>query len=154
MFQNTETLHGVIRKFVENTYHFYIVWSIELILQHILLQNICSRSVTTCLMLGALQLSSRQRHIVQTSPFYIAFWRFTSEPIQLPLIVKFCYAVIAHIAFHAYLMTYLLVIYANFQRFITNGWSSKSQLITVLSKGKVFNFYEPFAWFWHINSLN
>ena len=35
---------------------------------------------------------------------------------------KFCYAVIALIAFHAYLTTNLLLFYANFQRFISNGW--------------------------------
>ena len=42
---------GVIRKFAENSCHFYIVWSIELELQHTILQHICSWSVTTCLML-------------------------------------------------------------------------------------------------------
>ena len=55
---------------------------------------------------------------------------------------------IAHIAFHAYLTTYLLLFHANFQRYISNGWCSKSKRITVLSEGKAFNFYEPIAFFW------
>ena len=46
----------------------------------------------------ALQLLSRQRYIAQTGPFYIAFWRFTTQPIKLQRFVKLCYAVIAHIA--------------------------------------------------------
>ena len=41
---------------------------------------------------------------------------------------------IAHIAFHAYLTTYSLLFYPNFQRFISNGWCSKLKGITVLSK--------------------
>ena len=53
--------------------------------------------------------------------------RFTTQPIKLQCFIKVCYAVIAHIAFHAYLMTYLLLFYANFQRFIYSGWCSKSK---------------------------
>ena len=44
-------IRGVIRKFAENSRHFYTVWSIELRLQHMILQHICSWWVTTCLML-------------------------------------------------------------------------------------------------------
>ena len=40
-------IRGVIRKFAENSCHFYIVWLIELELQHTKLQHICSWSVTT-----------------------------------------------------------------------------------------------------------
>ena len=72
---------------------------------------------------------------------------FTTKPIKLQRFVKFCYAVITHIVFYAYLTTYLLLFYANFQRFISNGWCSKSKRITVLSKGKPFNFYEPITCF-------
>ena len=61
--------------------------------------------------------------------------------------VKFCYAVIAHIAFHAYLTTCLLLFFANFHRFISNGWCSESKRITVLSKGRAFNLYEPISCF-------
>ena len=53
----------------------------------------------------SLQLSSRQRYIAPTGAFYVAFWRFTTQPIKLQRFVKVCYAVIAHIAFHAYLTT-------------------------------------------------
>ena len=137
-------MRGVIRKFAENSC--LINRSMEL--QHIILQHIWSWLVATWLMfcrLRALQLSSRQRFIARTAPFYIAFWRFTTQPIKLQRFVKFCYAVIAHIAFHAYLTTYLLLFYANFQKFISNGWCSKLKQITVLSKGKSFNFYEPIA---------
>ena len=35
-------IRGVIRKFAENSCHFYIVWSIELELQHKILQHICN----------------------------------------------------------------------------------------------------------------
>ena len=68
--------------------------------------------------LRALQLSSRQRYIARSGPFYVAFWHFTTQPIKR--FVKFCYAAIAHIAFHACLTTYLLLLYANFQRFLSN----------------------------------
>ena len=44
-------IQGVIRKFAENSCHFYIVWPIELELQHIILQHICSWYVITCVML-------------------------------------------------------------------------------------------------------
>ena len=67
-------------------------------------------------------------------PIYVAFWRFTTQPIKLQRFVKFCYAVIVHIAFHVYLMTYLLLFCANFQRVISDGRYSKSKRITVLSK--------------------
>ena len=97
--------------------------------------------------LRALQLSSRQCYIAQTSPVYVGFWRFTIQPIKLQRLVKVCYVVIAHIAFHEYLMPYLLLFYANFQRIIYYGWCSISKWITVLSKGKAFNFYEPIAYF-------
>ena len=59
--------------------------------------------------LHVLQLSLRQRYIARTGPFHVAFWRFTSQPIKLQRFVKFCYAVIAHIAFHAYLTNFLLL---------------------------------------------
>ena len=96
----------------------------------------------------ALQLSSRQRYIAGTGPVYVAFSRLTTQPIKLQRFVKLCYAVIADIAFHVYLTTYLLLFYANFQRYITaKGWCSKSKRITVLSKGKAFNFYEPIGCF-------
>ena len=81
----------------------------------------------------------------QTGQFYVAFWHFTTLPIKLQRFVKLSYAVIAHIAFHAYLTTYFLLFYANFQRFISKGWHSNVKQITVLSKGKAFNFYEPIA---------
>ena len=103
--------------------------------------------------LHALQLSSRQRYIAQTGPLYVAFWRFTTQPLKLQRFVKFCWSLIAHIAFHSSLTIYLLLFYGNFQRFISNGLCSKSKRITVLSKGKTFNFYEPIACFWHVNSL-
>ena len=85
----------------------------------------------------ALQLSSRQHYIAQTGPFYIAFRRFTTQPIKFKRFVKVCYAVIANI--------YSSSMY--FQRFISNKWCSKSKQITVLSKGKAFNFYELIACF-------
>ena len=69
--------------------------------------------------LRVLHLLSRQRFIAQTGPFNVAFWCFTTQPIELKRFVKFRYAVIAHIAFHVYLRTYLLIFNANFQRFIT-----------------------------------
>ena len=87
--------------------------------------------------LRALQRSSRQRYIARTDPFYVAFCRFTTQPIKLQRFVKFCYVVVAHIAFHAYLTTYLLIFYANFQRFICNGWCFKSKRITVLLKKQI-----------------
>ena len=87
-------------------------------------------------------------YVALTGPFYVAFWRITTQPIKLQRFEKLCYAVIAHIAFHVYLATYLLLFYSNFQRFISNGWCSKqSKRITVLSKGKAFNFYEPIVSF-------
>ena len=70
--------------------------------------------------LCALQLSSRQRYIAQTGPFYVVFLLFIAQPIKLQRFVKFCYAV-----FHAYLTTYLLLFYASFQRLISNGWCNK-----------------------------
>ena len=97
--------------------------------------------------LRALQLLSRQHYIAQTGPFYVAFWRYSAQPIKLQHFVKVDYAVVAHIAFHAYLTTCLLLFYATFQRFISNRWCSKSKQITVLSKGKAFNFSEPIACF-------
>ena len=66
--------------------------------------------------LCALQLLSRQWYIARTGAFYIAFWRFTTQTIKLECFVKFCYAVIAHIVFHAYLMAYLLLFYINCQK--------------------------------------
>ena len=45
----------------------------------------------------ALQLSSRQRYIARTGPFYVDFWRYTTQLIKLQRFVKFCYAVIAMI---------------------------------------------------------
>ena len=77
---------------------------------------------------------SMQRYIAQTGPFYVASLRFTTQPIKLQRFVKFCYAVIAHTEFHEYLATNLLLFYANFQRFISNEWCSKSKRITVLTK--------------------
>ena len=50
----------------------------------------------------ALQVSSRQRYIARTGPFYVAFWRFTTQPIKLQRFAKLYYAVIADIASHAY----------------------------------------------------
>ena len=44
-------IRGVIRKFAENSCHFYIIWSVELEFQHTILQHKCSWSVTPCLML-------------------------------------------------------------------------------------------------------
>ena len=101
----------------------------------------------------ALQRSSRQRYIARTSPFYVAFWRFTTQPIKLQRFVKFCYAVIAHIAFHVYLIAYLLIFYANFQRFISYGWYSKSKRITVLSKKQSIQLLWTHCLFWHVNSF-
>ena len=40
--------------------------------------------------LRALQLSSRQRYIAQTGPFYVAFGRFTTQPLKLQRFLKFC----------------------------------------------------------------
>ena len=117
--QRFDNIRGVIRKFAENSCHFYIVWSIELELQHVILQHKCSWPVTTCLMLVVYKrYSCRQNNATcRTGPFYVAFWRFTTQPIKLQRFVKFYYAVIYHIAYHAYLTTYLLLFYANFQRF-------------------------------------
>ena len=70
--------------------------------------------------LSALQLSPRQRYITRTGPFNVAFGRFTTQTIKLQHFVKNSFAVIAHIAFHAYATTYLPLFYANFQRFISN----------------------------------
>ena len=148
--QILQYVRGVIRKLAENSCHFYIFWSIELKLQHLILQNIMQLvgyNLLDVSRLRALQLSSRQCYIARASPFYVAFWRFTAQPINDQRFVKFCYAVIAHIAFNAYLTTYLLLFDANFQRFISNGWCSKLKRITELSKGKAFNFYEPIACF-------
>ena len=39
--------------------------------------------------LSALQLSSRQRYKAQNGPFYVAFWRFSAQPIKLLHFVKF-----------------------------------------------------------------
>ena len=103
--------------------------------------------------LSALQLSSRQRYIVRAGPFYVAFWRFTTQPTKLQRFVKFCYAVIAHIAFHAYLMTYLIIFYANFQRFISNGCCSISKWITALSRKQSIQLPWTHCLFWHVNSL-
>ena len=69
-----------------------------------------------------------------SGPFHVAFWHFTKQPIQLQSFVKLCYAAIAHIAFHACLTTYLLFLYANFQRFISKGLCINKNRITVLSK--------------------
>ena len=59
--------------------------------------------------LCALQLLSRQRYIVRTGPFYVAFWRFTTQPIKHQRFIILCYAVIAYIAFHTYLTTFILL---------------------------------------------
>ena len=56
--------------------------------------------------LRALQLSSRQRYIARTGPFYVAFLCFTIQSIKLQRFVKVCCAVIADIAFRAYKTTY------------------------------------------------
>ena len=56
--------------------------------------------------LRALQLSPGQRYIARNGLFYVEFWRFTTQPIKLQCLVKMCYVLIAHIAFHAYLTTY------------------------------------------------
>ena len=53
--------------------------------------------------LGALQLLSRQRYIAQTCPLYVAFWYFTTQPIKAQFFVELCYAVVAQIAFYAYI---------------------------------------------------
>ena len=50
--------------------------------------------------------------------------------------VIFCYAVTAHIVFHAYLPTCLLLIYENFQRFIAKGFCYRSKRIMVVKKSK------------------
>ena len=83
--------------------------------------------------LRALQLSSGQRYIARTGAFYVAFRRVTTQTIKLQRFIKVCYAMIAHNAFHAYLTTYLLLIYAKFQRFISNERRSKSKAKTVNS---------------------
>ena len=58
-------LRGVIRTFADNSCHFYIAWSIELEVQHIILQHICSWSVTTCLMLVVyMRYSCRQGNTI------------------------------------------------------------------------------------------
>ena len=130
-------VRGVIRKFAEKSCHFYIVWSLRARITahntatHMQLMGYNMLDVSR---LRAVQLSSRQRYIAWTGPFYIGFWRFTTQPSKLQRFVKKFYAVIAHIAFHAYLTTYSLLFYANFQRFISNEWCSKSKGITVLSK--------------------
>ena len=67
---------------------------------------------------------------------------------------KICYAVIAHFAFLAYLKTYLLIFYANFQRFISIGWCSKFERMTVLSiKKHSTSIIWTHCLFWHVNSL-
>ena len=103
--------------------------------------------------LRALQLSSRQRYIAQSGPFYVAFWHFTTQPIKIQHFVKKVYAAIAHIAFHACLMTYVLLLYANFQRIISNGRCSKLKQITVLSKRQSIQLLWTHCLFWHVNSL-
>ena len=103
--------------------------------------------------LRALKLSSRQRYIARTCPFYVVFWRFTTQPIKLQCFVKCCCAVIANIAFHAYLTAYLNLFHANFQRIISNGWCSKSKRITVLSKRQSIQLLWTHCLFWHLNSL-
>ena len=103
--------------------------------------------------LRALQRSSRQRYVARTGPSYVAFWRFTTQPINLHHFVKVYYAVIAHIVFHAYLTTYLLIFYANFKRFISNGWCSRLKRITVLSKKQSIQLLWTNWLFWHVNSL-
>ena len=78
--------------------------------------------------LRALQLSSRQRYIPRTSSFYVAFWCFTTQTIEIQRFVKFCYAVIAHIAFHVYLTTYLLLFCANFKDlYLTDGILNRNE---------------------------
>ena len=62
-------------------------------------------------MLDVSRIHALQHYIAQTGPFYVAFWRFTTQPIKLKRFVKVCYAVIAHIAFNSYLTTYLLLFY-------------------------------------------
>ena len=97
--------------------------------------------------LRALQLSSRQRYIARSGPFYVAFLHFTTQPNKLQRFVKLWYAVIADIAFHVYSTTYLLLFYADFQRFICNRWCSNSKQITVRSKWQSIQLHEPIACF-------
>ena len=91
--------------------------------------------------------------LVRTVPFFreINFISSYTEKnnyfLLYELIQYLPYAVIAHIAFYAYLTPYFLPFYANFQRFISDRWCSKLKRTTVLSKGKTFNFYEPIACF-------
>ena len=85
-------------------------------------------------------LYSANRHVLRCIWTFHHTTNYTST-----FFVNLCYAVIAHIAFHAYLTTHLLLFYANFQRFISNGGCSKSKRITVLSKGKAFYLYELIA---------
>ena len=147
---NSLLIWGVIRKFAENICHFYIFWSIELELQNIIPQHICSCLVTACLMLVVyMYYSCRQGNAIKSklAHFTLQFDLFTAQPNKLQRFVKYCYDVIAHIACYAYLMTDLLLFYANFQRFISNRWCSISKLITVLWKGKAFHFCEPISCF-------
>ena len=98
--------------------------------------------------LCALQLSSRQHYIARTGPFYVAFWLFTIQLIKLQHFLNFCYAAIAHIAFNACLTTYILLLYANVQRFISNGWCSKVEPNnSAVKRHLAFNCYEPIACF-------
>ena len=60
-------------------------------------------------------------------PILSCILTFNTQPIKLQRFVKKRYAVIAHNAFHAYVTTYLLIFYANFQRFISNVWCAKSK---------------------------
>ena len=76
--------------------------------------------------LRALQLSSR--YIPLTSPFYVAFWRFTTQTIEIQRFVKCYYAVIAHTPFHAYYATYLLLLCANFKDlYLTDGILNRNE---------------------------
>ena len=75
-------------------------------------------------------LYSANRPILRCNFTFYYITNLTSEFCKILL----CCNSVAHIASHVHLETYLLIFFANFQRFISNGWCSKSKRITVLSK--------------------
>ena len=97
--------------------------------------------------LRALQLSSNQRYIVRTGAFYFAFWLWNASPIKHQRLV-IVYAVISHIALNAYLTTSLLLFRANFRRYISKRFCSRSKRMTIQSKSQnIHLYYEHFACF-------
>ena len=102
----------------------------------------------------ALQLSSRQHYKAQTGLFYVAFWRFTTQPIKLKRFVKCVMLWWPILRSMHILTTYLVLFYANFQRVIFNGRSSKSKRITILPKRQSIQLLLTHCLFRHVIFLN